>query len=117
MLARGEFQCIGATTLDDYRKSIERDPALERRFQPIKVREATIEETVQILRVLRPRYESFHHVRITDDALLNAAQLSQRYIQIRHLPDKAIDLIDEAAAPLNVCHSVTPTHVRTLLAH
>jgi len=114
MLARGEFQCIGATTLDDYRKSIERDPALERRFQPIKVREATVDETVQILRVLRPRYESFHHVRITDEALLHAAQLSQRYIQMRHLPDKAIDLIDEAAARLNVGRSVTPSEVRTL---
>jgi ATP-dependent Clp protease ATP-binding subunit ClpC len=114
MLARGEFQCIGATTLDDYRKSIERDPALERRFQPVKVREATVEETVEILRVLRPRYESFHHVKITDEALLSATQLSDRYIQLRHLPDKAIDLIDEAAARLNVGRSAMPAEVRTL---
>ncbi|HKS71498.1 MAG TPA: ATP-dependent Clp protease ATP-binding subunit, partial [Ktedonobacterales bacterium] len=89
MLARGEFQCIGATTLDDYRKSIEKDPALERRFQPVKVREATVEETVEVLRVLRPRYESFHHVKITDEAIAAAARLSQRYISSRFLPDKA----------------------------
>jgi ATP-dependent Clp protease ATP-binding subunit ClpC len=114
MLARGEFQCIGATTLDDYRKSIERDPALERRFQPVKVNEATIDETLDILRVLRPRYEAFHHVRITDDAILAAAQLSARYIQMRHLPDKAIDLIDEAAARLNVGRSAIPSNVRIL---
>ncbi|HLZ23224.1 MAG TPA: ATP-dependent Clp protease ATP-binding subunit [Ktedonobacterales bacterium] len=114
MLARGEFQCIGATTLDDYRKSIEKDPALERRFQPVTVREATVEETVRILRVLRPRYEAFHHVRIGDEALLAAAQLSDRFIQIRHLPDKAIDLIDEAAARLNVGRSAMPEVVRTM---
>ena len=114
MLARGEFQCIGATTMDDYRKSIEKDPALERRFQPVKVREATVEETLQILRVLRPRYESFHHVRISDEAMVAAAQLSDRFIQIRHLPDKAIDLIDEAAARLNVGRSAVPAEVRTM---
>jgi ATP-dependent Clp protease ATP-binding subunit ClpC len=114
MLARGEFQCIGATTLDDYRKSIEKDPALERRFQPVMVREATIEESLQILRVLRPRYESFHHVQISDDALVAAAQLSHRFIQSRRLPDKAIDLIDEAAARLNVGRSAVPVEVRTL---
>ena len=114
MLARGEFQCIGATTLDDYRKSIEKDPALERRFQPVMVREATVEETVQILRVLRPRYETFHHVRITDEAILAAAQLSNRFIQMRHLPDKAIDLIDESAARLNVGRSAMPQEVRTM---
>ncbi len=113
MLARGEFQCIGATTFDDYRKSIERDPALERRFQPVKVREATVEETVEILRVLRPRYENFHHVRITDAAIAAAAKLSKRYIQARYLPDKAIDLIDEAAARLRVGRSVLPAEVRT----
>ncbi|WIG57744.1 MAG: ATP-dependent Clp protease, ATP-binding subunit ClpC [Ktedonobacterales bacterium] len=114
MLARGEFQCIGATTLDDYRKSIEKDPALERRFQPVKVRESTVEETVEILRVLRPRYESFHHVRITDEAILAAAHLAKRYIQSRFLPDKAIDLIDEASARRKVGRAVIPTEVRTL---
>ncbi|HEU5437881.1 MAG TPA: ATP-dependent Clp protease ATP-binding subunit [Ktedonobacterales bacterium] len=114
MLARGEFQCIGATTLDDYRKTIEKDPALERRFQPVKVREATIEETVEVLRVLRPRYEAFHHVRIGDDAIAAAAQLSQRYISSRFLPDKAIDLIDEAAARLKVGRSAIPAEVRAL---
>jgi ATP-dependent Clp protease ATP-binding subunit ClpC len=116
LLARGEFQCIGATTLDDYRKSIEKDPALERRFQPIKVREATVEETAQILRVLRPRYESFHHVHITDGAITAAAQLAQRYIQSRYLPDKAIDLIDEAAARMKVGRAALPSEVRTLRA-
>ncbi len=114
MLARGEFQCIGATTLDDYRKSIEKDPALERRFQPVKVREATVEETVEVLRVLRPRYESFHHVKITDEAITAAAKLSKRYISSRFLPDKAIDLIDEAAARLKVGRSAFPADVREL---
>jgi ATP-dependent Clp protease ATP-binding subunit ClpC len=114
MLARGEFQCIGATTLDDYRKTIEKDPALERRFQPVKVREATEDETIQILRVLKPRYESFHHVNISDDAIVAAAQLSKRYIQSRFLPDKAIDLIDEAAARLRVGRATTPSEVLTL---
>ena len=114
MLARGEFQCIGATTLDDYRKSIEKDPALERRFQPVKVREATVEETVEVLRVLRPRYESFHHVKITDEAITAAAKLSKRYISSRFLPDKAIDLIDEAASRLKVGRSAIPADVREL---
>ncbi|MGZ6389963.1 MAG: ATP-dependent Clp protease ATP-binding subunit [Ktedonobacterales bacterium] len=114
ILARGEFQCMGATTLDDYRKSIERDPALERRFQPVIVRESTVDETVEILRVLRPRYENFHHVHITDKALTAAATLSERYIQTRHLPDKAIDLIDEAAARLKVGRAAIPADVRTL---
>ena len=114
MLARGEFQCIGATTLDDYRKSIEKDPALERRFQPVRVREMTVDETVQILRALRPRYESFHHVRITDEAISAAARLAEQYIQSRFLPDKAIDLMDEAAARLRVGRSVLPSDVRTL---
>ena len=114
ILARGEFQCVGATTLDDYRKSIERDPALERRFQPVLVREATVEETVAILTGLRPRYESYHHVSITDDAVIAAARLADRYIQDRFLPDKAIDLIDEAAARLNVGRSMVPADVRTL---
>ena len=114
MLARGEFQCIGATTMDEYRKSIEKDPALERRFQPVKVRESTLEETIQILRVLRPRYEAFHHVVIRDDAIIAAAQLSHRYISSRFLPDKAIDLIDEASARLNVGRSILPAEVRTM---
>ena len=114
MLARGEFQCIGATTMEEYRKSIEKDPALERRFQPVKVRESTVEETIQILRVLRPRYEAFHHVVIRDDAIVAAAQLSQRYISSRFLPDKAIDLIDEASARLNVGRSILPAEVRTM---
>ncbi len=114
ILARGEFQVIGATTLDDYRKIIERDPALERRFQPVTVPEATIEETVEILRGLRQRYERFHHVRITDGALISAAQLSHRFIQDRFLPDKAIDLVDEAAARLRVTRSILPPEVQTL---
>jgi ATP-dependent Clp protease ATP-binding subunit ClpC len=116
ILTRGEFQCIGATTLDEYRKSIERDPALERRFQPVLVRETTVEETVAILWGLRPRYEHFHHVSITDDALTAAARLGQRYIQDRHLPDKAIDLMDEAGARANVGRALVPAAVRTLRA-
>jgi ATP-dependent Clp protease ATP-binding subunit ClpC len=114
MLARGEFQCIGATTMDDYRKSIEKDPALERRFQPVKIREATEEETAEILRVLRPRYESFHHVKITDEAIAAATRLSKRYISSRFLPDKAIDLIDEGAARLKVGRAAIPADVREL---
>jgi ATP-dependent Clp protease ATP-binding subunit ClpC len=114
MLARGELRMVGATTLDEYRERIEKDPALERRFQPVKVREATEDETIQILRVLKPRYESFHHVNISDDAIVAAAQLSKRYIQSRFLPDKAIDLIDEAAARLRVGRATTPSEVLTL---
>jgi ATP-dependent Clp protease ATP-binding subunit ClpC len=114
ILARGEFQVVGATTLDDYRKIIERDPALERRFQPVTVPEATIEETVEILRGLRQRYERFHHVRITDRALVSAAQLAHRFIQDRFLPDKAIDLVDEAAARMRVTRSILPPEVQTL---
>ena len=98
MLARGELQTIGATTTDEYRKYIEKDAALERRFQPIQVHEPTIAETIEILKGLRERYENHHHVTITDGALQAAAELSSRYIQDRHLPDKAIDLIDEAGA-------------------
>jgi len=100
MLARGELHCIGATTLDEYRKHIEKDAALERRFQPVMVAEPTVEDTISILRGLRERYELHHGVRIQDGALVAAAQLSQRYITDRFLPDKAIDLIDEAAAKL-----------------
>jgi ATP-dependent Clp protease ATP-binding subunit ClpB len=100
MLARGELHCIGATTLDEYRKYIEKDAALERRFQPVLVSEPNVEDTISILRGLRERYELHHGVRIQDSALVAAAQLSQRYISDRFLPDKAIDLIDEAAAKL-----------------
>ncbi len=100
MLARGELHLIGATTLDEYRKYIEKDPALERRFQPVLVEEPSVEETISILRGLKERYEVHHGVRITDPAVIAAATLSNRYITDRHLPDKAIDLIDEAAARL-----------------
>jgi ATP-dependent Clp protease ATP-binding subunit ClpB len=102
MLARGELRCIGATTLDEYRKHIEKDAALERRFQPVYVSEPGVEETISILRGLRERYEVHHGVLIQDQALVAAANLSSRYIQDRHLPDKAIDLVDEAAARLRM---------------
>jgi ATP-dependent Clp protease ATP-binding subunit ClpB len=102
MLARGELHCIGATTLDEYRKHIEKDAALERRFQPITVGEPTVEQTIEILRGLRIKYEVHHGIRITDEALVAAAELSHRYITDRFLPDKAIDLIDEAASRLRV---------------
>ena len=98
MLARGELHCIGATTLDEYRKYIEKDPALERRFQPVMVEEPTVEDTISILRGLKDRYEVYHGVKITDSALVSAAVLSNRYISDRFLPDKAIDLVDEACA-------------------
>ena len=98
MLARGELHCVGATTLDEYRKYVEKDPALERRFQPVMVNEPTVEDTVAILRGLKERYEVFHGVKITDQALIAAAKLTDRYISDRFLPDKAIDLVDEACA-------------------
>ena len=98
MLARGELHCIGATTLDEYRKYIEKDPALERRFQPVMVDEPSVEDTISILRGLKERYEVFHGVKIQDEALIAAATLSNRYISDRFLPDKAIDLVDEACA-------------------
>ena len=98
MLARGELHCIGATTLDEYRKYIEKDAALERRFQPVLVDEPTVEDAISILRGLKERYEVFHGVKITDGALVAAATLSNRYISDRFLPDKAIDLVDEACA-------------------
>ncbi|RLC62101.1 MAG: ATP-dependent Clp protease ATP-binding subunit [Chloroflexota bacterium] len=101
-LARGELQCIGATTLDEYRRYIERDSALERRFAPIFVEEPSVEETIEMLRGLRDRYEAHHKVTFTDEALVTAARLSHRYVTDRHLPDKAIDLIDEAAAKVRV---------------
>ena len=101
-LAKGEMQCIGATTLDEYRKYIEKDSALERRFQPVYLEEPSVEETVEILKVLRPRYEAHHKVDITDGALAAAARLSDRYITGRQLPDKAVDFIDEAARKLRI---------------
>ncbi len=113
-LARGELQCVGATTLDEYRKFIEKDKALERRFQPVFLGEPTVEQTVEILRGLRPRYETHHKIKINDEALEAAARLSQRYISDRHLPDKAIDLIDEAASKLRIDTESAPPEVRTL---
>src|ERR1700710_1507858 len=113
-LARGELQTIGATTLDEYRKYLERDSALERRFQQIRVEEPSIDDSVQILRGLRDRYEAHHRVRITDEALVAAAQLSSRYIQDRHLPDKAIDLIDETASPLRIRTMGSPPRYKEL---
>jgi ATP-dependent Clp protease ATP-binding subunit ClpC len=111
-LARGELQCIGATTQDEFRKYIERDAALERRFQAVKVREPLEEEAVDILKGLRERYEAHHKVEITDDAIASAVQLSQRYISDRTLPDKAIDLIDEAASRVRLQQSLPPLDVR-----
>jgi ATP-dependent Clp protease ATP-binding subunit ClpB len=113
-LARGELRCIGATTLDEYRKHVEKDPAFERRFQPILVGEPSVEETVAILRGLKPRYEAHHGVRILDGAILAAAQLSHRYIADRFLPDKAIDLLDEAAARLRIENDSMPTELDEL---
>ena len=114
LLARGELQTIGATTTDEYRKYIEKDAALERRFQPIQVPEPTIAETIEILKGLRDRYENHHHVTITDGALQSAAELSSRYIQDRNLPDKAIDLIDEAGARLRIKRLTAPPELRQL---
>jgi ATP-dependent Clp protease ATP-binding subunit ClpC len=111
-LARGELQCIGATTLDEYRKYIERDAALERRFQPVMVEEPTLEQTIDILFGIRERYEEHHKVKITDEAVRAAADLSIRYITDRHLPDKAIDLIDEAASRVRLRHSSAPQELR-----
>ncbi|MEM6713770.1 MAG: ATP-dependent Clp protease ATP-binding subunit [Cyanobacteria bacterium P01_D01_bin.6] len=113
-LARGELQCIGATTLDEYRKHIERDAALERRFQPVMVGEPSIEETIEILHGLRDRYEQHHKLKITDDALEAAAKLSDRYISDRFLPDKAIDLIDEAGSRVRLINSQLPPAAKEL---
>ncbi|VFQ81852.1 unnamed protein product [Cuscuta campestris] len=113
-LARGELQCIGATTLDEYRKHIEKDPALERRFQPVKVPEPTVDEAMQILRGLRERYEIHHKLHYTDDALDAAAQLSHQYISDRFLPDKAIDLIDEAGSRVRLRHAQLPQEAKEL---
>ena len=111
-LARGELQTIGATTLDDYRKYVERDPALERRFQPIKVEEPSTEETVEILRGIKSRYEEHHQLEITDEALRAAASLASRFIADRYLPDKAIDLVDEAASRVRINFSTAPLSVK-----
>ncbi len=113
-LARGELQCIGATTLDEYRKYIEKDAALERRFQPIQVDEPTIEETIQIIHGLRDRYEAHHRVKITDEAVEAAAKLSDRYISDRFLPDKAIDLIDEAGSKVRLRSFTVPPNLKEL---
>jgi ATP-dependent Clp protease ATP-binding subunit ClpC len=112
MLARGELQTIGATTLDEYRKYLEKDAALERRFQPIQVAEPTISHTIEILKGLRDRYEAHHRVSITDDALVAAAQLADRYISDRFLPDKAIDLIDEAGSRMRIRRMTAPPDLR-----
>src|SRR4030095_11071029 len=111
LLARGELRCIGATTLDEYRKHVEKDRALERRFQPVLVDEPSVEDTISILRGLRERYEVHHGVRIKDAALVTAAVLSHRYITDRFLPDKAIDLVDEAAAKLRTEIESMPTEL------
>ncbi|HAA65072.1 MAG TPA: ATP-dependent Clp protease ATP-binding subunit ClpC, partial [Thermoanaerobacter sp.] len=113
-LARGEIQVVGATTLDEYRKYVERDPALERRFQPIIVDEPTVEETIEILKGLRDKYEAHHRVKITDEALEAAARLSHRYIADRFLPDKAIDLIDEAASRVRLKTVTAPPEIKEL---
>nr|MDK6328564.1 ATP-dependent Clp protease ATP-binding subunit [Alloscardovia omnicolens] len=114
MLARGELQTIGATTTDEYRKYIEKDAALERRFQPIQVNEPSIADTIEILKGLRKNYEDHHRVTITDKALQSAAELSARYIQDRHLPDKAIDLIDEAGARLRIRRLTAPPELKEM---
>ncbi|MCK0473290.1 ATP-dependent protease ATP-binding subunit ClpC [Halalkalibacter sp. APA_J-10(15)] len=113
-LARGELQCIGATTLDEYRKYIEKDAALERRFQPIQVNEPTLDESIQILKGLRDRYEAHHRVTITDDAIEEAVKLSDRYISDRFLPDKAIDLIDEAGSKVRLRSYTAPPNLKEL---
>jgi ATP-dependent Clp protease ATP-binding subunit ClpC len=113
-LARGELHVIGATTLDEYRKNIESDPALERRFQPVLVREPTVEETIEVLRGLKDRYEAFHRVRISDEAIVAAAELADRYIRDRFLPDKAIDLIDQAGARVRLRMKTKDDDTRSL---
>ena len=113
-LARGELQCVGATTLDEYRQHIEKDKALERRLQPVFIGEPSVESTIEMLRALRPRYEAHHKIRIDDSALEAAARLSQRYVSDRFLPDKAIDLIDEAASKLRIDEESKPPNIRAL---
>lgn len=113
-LARGELQCVGATTLDEYREHVEKDRALERRFQPVFVDEPSVDDTIEMLRGLRPRYEAHHKIQIEDAALVAAAKLSQRYISDRYLPDKAIDLIDEAASKIRIDAESAPAEVKEL---
>ena len=108
------LQCIGATTVAEYRRYIEKDSALERRFQPIYLEEPTADETVEILRALRPRYEAHHKVKIEDASLVAAARLSHRYITDRHLPDKAVDLVDEAASKLRIDAESLPSNLKAL---
>ena len=113
-LARGELQCIGATTLDEYRNNIEKDAALERRFQPVQVDEPTVEDTIEILKGLRDRYEAHHRINISDEALVSAAKLSHRYVSDRFLPDKAIDLIDEASSKVRLKSHTTPPNLKEI---
>src|SRR3546814_3886280 len=113
-LARGELHCIGATTLDEYRKYVEKDPALQRRFQPVFVGEPTVEDSISILRGLKEKYELHHGVRITDGAIVAAATLSNRYITDRFLPDKAIDLMDEAASRIRMEVESKPEEIENL---
>ena len=113
-LARGELQCVGATTLDEYRQHVEKDRALERRFQPVYIDEPSVDDTIEMLRGLRPRYESHHKIKIEDAALVAAAKLSQRYISDRYLPDKAIDLIDEAASKIRIDAESEPPEVKEM---
>ena len=113
-LARGDLQVIGATTLDEYKKYIEKDAALERRFQPVLVNEPTIEQTIEILQGIRDKYETHHKIKISDEALVSAAELSEKYISDRFLPDKAIDVIDEAASKLRIEHISEPDEIRSL---
>ena len=117
MLARGELHCVGATTLDEYRQYIEKDPALARRFQPVYVDEPTVDDTISILRGLKEKYEGHHGVRISDSALVAAVKLSNRYITDRFLPDKAIDLIDEAAARVRIEIASKPEKLDELDRH
>ena len=116
-LARGELQCVGATTLDEYRNRIEKDAALERRFSPVFVDEPDIDASIQMLRGLRDRYEQHHQVKISDQAIEAAAKLSHRYVSDRFLPDKAVDLIDEAAAKLRVAIFSMPPELKEMKAH
>src|SRR5260370_10518570 len=113
-LSRGELQCVGATTLNEYRKYIEKDPALERRFQTVKVEAPTVEEAVQILKGLRPKYETHHKAKLTDEALEAAVRLSDRYITGRFLPDKAIDVVDEAGARARINSMARPPEVKEI---
>ena len=117
MLARGELHCIGATTLNEYRQYIEKDAALERRFQPVMVDEPSVSDAISILRGLKERYEVFHGVKITDSALVAAAVLSDRYISDRFLPDKAIDLVDEACALIKTQLDSMPVELDDLSRH